>query len=82
MSFADSVDAIAAAANDGKRTGHDLGGFTRRTGNFGYRFVARCRRCGQEIVVRGGSTSWDYSPPQPTCSSAGHQPDSDGQDDS
>lgn len=62
MSFADSVDAIQAAADEGKRTGHDLAGFTRRTGNFGYRFVARCRGCGQEIVVDRRPGGWDFAP--------------------
>ncbi len=80
MSFADSVDAIIAATNDGKRTGHDLAGFTRRTGNFGYRFVARCRRCGHEIVVNRRSDGWDYAPLPPANSSEDHQPDRDGQD--
>jgi len=82
MSFADSVDAIAAAAREGKRTGHDLGGFTRRTGNNGYRFVARCRRCGHEIVVRGGSGVWDYAPRERICPSDDHPLDSDGPHDS
>ena len=78
MSFAGSIDAITAAVNDGKRTGHDLGGFTRQSGNFGYRFAARCRSCGHEIVIRGGSGGWNYAPPDGCVSSDDHRPDRDG----
>ncbi len=54
VTFGDSVDAIKTAAEEGRLAGHDLKGFTRRTGRFGYRFVARCRRCGGEVVVSCG----------------------------
>jgi hypothetical protein len=72
MSFADSVDAIIAATNDGKRAGHDLPGFTRRTRDFGYRFVARWHRCGHEIIVHHRSDGWEYGP-LPRANSSGDQ---------
>ncbi len=67
MRFEDSVEAINAAVKDGHHAGHNLGGFTRRTGSFGYGFVGRCRRCGAEVLVRRGSDGWSYEPPVP-CS--------------
>ena len=71
MTFADSVDAILAATDDGRRTGHDLGGFRRRTDRNGYRFVARCRGCGHEIVVDRRPGGWDYAPLPPAITGGG-----------
>ncbi len=70
VSFADSVDAITAAANDARLAGHDLSGFTRRTGSFGYRFAAVCRVCRHEVVVRHGPGGWEYAAVEPDCSRA------------
>lgn len=78
MSFPDSVDAIFAATNHGKATGHDLAGFKRRIGSYGYRFVARCRRCRREIVVGRVSAGWAYASPPGICSSDAQQPRRDG----
>jgi hypothetical protein len=68
MIFDDSIDAIAAAATDGRQTGHDLRGFTRRTGSYGYRFVARCRTCGHEIVISRVASGWGYAALESICS--------------
>ena len=67
--FTDSVDAILAAAGDGSDAGHELAGFKRQCGAYGYRFVARCRRCGHEVVVGRGGTGWAYSRSR-TCADA------------
>jgi hypothetical protein len=69
ISFRDSLDAICAATNEGKETGHDLAGFNRQTGGDGHDFVARCRTCLYEIVVGRDAEGWAYVAPPRTCAS-------------
>src|SRR5260221_501704 len=60
-----------AAAQD---RGHCLGGFSRRSSQNGFRFVARCRSCGQEGAVRADGAS-GHSMPLPVCPQSGvHRP--------
>ena len=60
MPATDPLDAIDAASIDASDTGHDLRGFSRRSGSFGYRFEAQCHRCGAAVTVRRGQQGWDH----------------------
>ncbi len=62
VTYGDPVDAIAAAGTEAQCASHDLAGFSRRSRTLGYRFVARCRKCGTEIVVHRVSEGWGYPP--------------------
>lgn len=67
LSFGDPIDAINAATAAADVAGHDLAGFGRRVGDFGYRFVARCRRCRAEIVVDREPEGWGHPAPIERC---------------
>jgi hypothetical protein len=69
ISFRDSVDAIFAATNEGKETGHDFAGFNRQTGAYGHDFTALCRTCRHEIVVGRDADGWAYVAPPRICAS-------------
>ena len=60
MPLADPLEAIDAASTEASDTGHDLRGFSRRSGSYGYRFEARCHRCGAVVTVRRGDLGWDH----------------------
>ncbi|PZR83317.1 MAG: hypothetical protein DLM65_02205 [Candidatus Aeolococcus gillhamiae] len=67
MSYADPLDAIDGAKSEADEAGHDLRGFTRRTGSFGYRFEARCHTCRETVTVARVNAGWDYSRPIDSC---------------
>ncbi|MDQ6846764.1 MAG: hypothetical protein M3019_04160 [Candidatus Dormibacteraeota bacterium] len=68
MSYADPLDAIDRARSEAEEAGHDLRGFTRRTGSFGYRFEARCHTCAERVIVARVNAAWDYDRPIDSCS--------------
>jgi hypothetical protein len=69
-----AIEAIGLATAAAQDRGHCLGGFSRRSSQNGYRFVARCRSCGHEVAVRAdGATG--HSMPLPVCPQSGvHRP--------
>lgn len=67
MPVLDPVAVIEAATAEASETGHDLRGFTRRTGSLGYRFEARCVRCDLRVVVTRAQGEWDYQHPLAAC---------------
>ncbi|MBJ7608406.1 MAG: hypothetical protein JF887_03095 [Candidatus Dormibacteraeota bacterium] len=71
MPVTDPVAVIEAATVEAVETGHDLRGFTRRTGSFGYRFEARCVRCDLRIAVARTQGQWAYQHPLAECAGEG-----------
>lgn len=66
----EAIGIVTAAAQD---RGHSLGGFSRRSSQNGYRFVARCRACGQEVSVRADGGNGHRA--LPICPQSGvHRP--------
>ncbi len=67
----EAIGTVTAAAQD---RGHCLGGFSRRSSQYGYRFVARCRACGYEVSVRADGGN-GHDGPLPICTQSGaHRP--------
>lgn len=69
-----AIEAIGLATVAAQDRGHCLGGFSRRSSQYGYRFVARCRACGHEVAVRADGGNGDRMP-LPVCPQSGaHRP--------
>jgi hypothetical protein len=69
-----AIEAIGIATAAAQDRGHCLGGFSRRSSQNGYRFVARCRACGHEVAVRANGAG-AHRLPLPVCPQSGaHRP--------
>jgi hypothetical protein len=69
-----AIEAIGVATAAAIDRGHTLGGFSRRSSQNGYRFVARCRACGHEVAVRANGAN-GHTAQLPVCPHAGeHRP--------
>ncbi|MEA2672565.1 MAG: hypothetical protein QOG45_2785 [Chloroflexota bacterium] len=69
-----AIEAIGIVTTVAQDRGHCLGGFSRRSSQYGYRFVARCRACGYEVSVRADGGN-GHSGPVPICTQNGeHRP--------
>lgn len=67
LSCPDALDAITVGGLEARRAGHDLGGFKRQSGHFGYRFAARCRSCGWTVVIVRHGRAWALDAPRQQC---------------
>jgi hypothetical protein len=69
-----AIEAIGIVTTAAQDRGHCLGGFSRRSSQHGYRFVARCRACGHEVSVRADGGN-GHTGPLPVCTQSGaHRP--------
>jgi hypothetical protein len=69
-----AIEAIGIVTAAAQERGHSLGGFSRRSSQYGYRFVARCRACRHEVSVRADGGN-GHSGPVPICTQNGaHRP--------